>query len=55
MKTFKNIEIAKSDAVFNMTGFNYDIATIDNGDGTEDITFDCQKDAEKFEMLYNEL
>ena len=53
MTTFKNIPTYKSDNVFEMTGFNFDISTRDNNDGTEDITFDCPKDAAKFKSLLN--
>jgi hypothetical protein len=55
METFNNIKTEISDIVFSWTGFNYDIHTVDNGDGTENITFDCRKDAQKFSKLYNEV
>ncbi len=55
MRTFTNLNIEKIETVFSMTGFNYDITTSSNEDGTENVEFDSDKDAEKFETLYNEL
>lgn len=52
---FKNINTAIADVVFSWTGFNYDIHGEENGDGTENLRFDCKKDAKKFEELYNEV
>ncbi len=50
-----NVQIVKSEIVFSMTGFNYEIATAENGDGTEDIYFDSALDCDKFKMLLSEL
>lgn len=55
MTTLKNIDTAKAETVFSMTGFNYDIAEVIDNDGTSEIMFDCEKDAAKFEMLYSEI
>ena len=55
MTTLRNLNIEKIETVFSMTGFNYDITTSSNEDGTENVEFDSDKDAEKFETLYNEL
>jgi hypothetical protein len=55
MKTLHNIKIYKADQIFNMTGFNYDIKEIDNGNGTQTMIFDCVKDCDKFENLIKEL
>ena len=53
--TVENINEAKMDKVFSMTGFNYGLFENDNGNGTFTVTFDSRSDAEKFVKLYNEL
>jgi len=54
MKTLSNLNSEKIEKVLSITGFNYDMVFSSNEDGTENIIFDCTKDAEKFEKLYNE-
>ena len=55
MKTIQNLNSEKIEVVLSMTGFNYDFRFTSNEDGSENIEFDSKLDAEKFEMLYNEL
>jgi hypothetical protein len=51
---FENLNSKIVDDVFNSTGFNYEstIDELENGD--VNVSFDCPKDAVKFEKLYNE-
>ena len=52
MKTYTNLNSEKIDEVLSMTGFNWGMTFSTNEDSTENITFDCPLDAEKFNKLY---
>lgn len=55
MKALQNLNSEKIEKVLSMTAFNYDLNFSSNEDGSENICFDSEKDADKFEALYNEL
>ena len=55
MYNLNNLIETATDKVFNMTGFNYDIAESFNQDGTINWIFDCDVDLAKFKTLYKEV